>query len=156
MANGEADDVVWERARLIPVSGIRGAEEQERRATSALLAVLSAVDEFGMTLTKPYGAPRARLETFIEVPFETEDGRTVFPDGLIRAKRGKREWSALVEVKTGSNDLSRDQIETYLDVAHDNKADCVITIGGFRRWPQRPVRRPLMVSCSRGSCEDDC
>ena len=30
----------WHEARLIPTSGINGAEEQERRATSALLAVL--------------------------------------------------------------------------------------------------------------------
>jgi hypothetical protein len=37
----------WHQARLIPTSGISGAEEQERRATSALLAVMSAVREFG-------------------------------------------------------------------------------------------------------------
>ena len=33
----------WHEARLIPTSGINGADEQERRATSALLAVVSAV-----------------------------------------------------------------------------------------------------------------
>jgi hypothetical protein len=33
----------WQQARLIPTSGINGAQEQERRATSALLAVMSAV-----------------------------------------------------------------------------------------------------------------
>lgn len=32
----------WHEARLIPTSGINGAEEQERRATSALLAVMAA------------------------------------------------------------------------------------------------------------------
>ena len=26
--------------------------------------------------------------------------------------------------------------------------------GGINRWPQRPARRPLMVSGSRGSCGD--
>ena len=31
----------WHAARLIPTSGISGAEEQERRATSALLAVMA-------------------------------------------------------------------------------------------------------------------
>ena len=36
----------WHEARLIPTSGINGAEEQERRATSALLAVVSVVKEF--------------------------------------------------------------------------------------------------------------
>ena len=57
----ETDAPSWESARLIPVSGIRNADEQERRATSALLAVLSAVDEFGLAITKPYGAPKGRL-----------------------------------------------------------------------------------------------
>src|SRR5262245_40498840 len=46
----------WHEARLIPTSGINGAEEQERRATSALLAVMSAVREFGRGLTKSFGA----------------------------------------------------------------------------------------------------
>ena len=41
----------WLAARLIPTSGINGVEEQERRATSALLAVMSAVREFGRALT---------------------------------------------------------------------------------------------------------
>ena len=32
----------WRQARLIPTSGINGAQEQESRATSALLAVMSS------------------------------------------------------------------------------------------------------------------
>ncbi len=143
MADEEQEGMTWEPSRLIPVSGIRGSEEQERRATSALLAVLSAVDEFGTTFTKPYGAPKAKLETFIEVPFEIEDERTVFPDGLIRATRGKKEWTALVEVKTGKNELDRDQIETYLDVARDNGIDCVITISN--QIARIPGEHPLQV-----------
>ena len=95
----ESDTSTWEAARLIPVSGIRSAEEQERRATSALLAVLSAVPEFGLAITRPYGALRGRFETYIEVPFELPDGRCCRPDGLIRTTRGKRSWTALLEVK---------------------------------------------------------
>ena len=49
----------WHEARLIPTSGISGAEEQERRATSALLAVMGAVRDFGRVLTQPRGAPSA-------------------------------------------------------------------------------------------------
>ena len=94
----------WESARLIPVSGIRNAEEQERRAASALLAVLSAVDEFGLAFAKPYGAPKGRLQAYIEVPFELTDGRSVRPDGLIQITRGKRSWTALVEVKRAAGD----------------------------------------------------
>jgi hypothetical protein len=60
----------WHEARLIPTSGISGAEEQERRATSALLAVMSVVRQFGRDLTKPLGAPAGVLQTYIEVSFE--------------------------------------------------------------------------------------
>lgn len=124
----ESDTPSWESARLIPVSGIRNAEEQERRATSALLAVLSAVDEFGLAIAKPYGAPKGRLQAYIEVSFELADGRSVRPDGLIQVTRGKRSWTALVEVKTGSNELNCEQIEAYLDLVKEQGFDCVITI----------------------------
>jgi len=135
------DSPQWEPARLIPVSGIRNAEEQERRATSALLAVLSSVDEFGVAFARPYGAPKGQLETYIEVPFELPDGRSLRPDGLIRTTRGKRTWTALIEAKTGTNDLRREQIEAYLDVAKEQGFDCVITISNqIARIPgQHPV-----------------
>lgn len=124
----ESDTPSWESARLIPVSGIRNAEEQERRATSALLAVLSAVDEFGLAIAKPCGAPKGQLQAYIEVPFELADGRSIRPYGLIQVTRGKRSWTALVEVKTGSNGLNREQIEAYLDIVKEQGFDCVITI----------------------------
>lgn len=117
----------WHEARLIPTSGINGAEEQERRATSALLAVMSAVREFGRALTKPYGAPAGTVETYIEVPFIFGE-RRLFPDGLIRVSRGQKVWTALVEVKTGSNELAPEQLENYLDIAREQGFDAVITI----------------------------
>jgi hypothetical protein len=46
------DEEGWEAARLIPVSGINGADEQERRGVSALLAVLGSVKEFGRAITR--------------------------------------------------------------------------------------------------------
>ena len=118
----------WEPARLIPVAGIRNAEEQEKRATSALLAVLSAVEEFGQAIAGTFGAPKAKLKSYIEVPFELSSGREVRPDGVLRATRGKKTWTALVEVKTGTNALSREQVESYLDLAKEQGFDCVITI----------------------------
>lgn len=117
----------WHAARLIPTSGINGADEQERRATSALLAVLPAVREFGRSLLAPLGAPAGSIETYIEVPFELGE-RRVYPDGLIRVRRGQRSWTALVEVKTGSNQLEVDQLECYLDVAREQGFDAVITV----------------------------
>lgn len=117
----------WHEARLIPTSGINGAEEQERRATSALLAVLSAVKEFGRSFTRPMGAPAGAMECFIEVPFLLGEQR-VYPDGLIRVTRGTKSWTALVEVKTGPNRLATEQLENYLDVARNEGFDAVITI----------------------------
>ncbi|WP_375385445.1 hypothetical protein [uncultured Microbacterium sp.] len=122
-----AEENPWNAARLIPTSGINGAEEQERRATSALLAVMSSVKEYGRVLTGRMGAPAGVLETFIEVPFLLGD-KKVFPDGLIRVRRGSKVWTALVEVKTGSNELQREQLENYLDVARGHHFDALLTI----------------------------
>lgn len=117
----------WNEARLIPTSGISGADEQERRGTSALLAVMSAVREFGRALTKPLGAPAGTVQTYIEVPFQHGE-RRLYPDGLIRVARGSKVWTALVEVKTGPNQLEVEQVENYLDIARDNGFDSVVTI----------------------------
>lgn len=122
-----AEEKPWNAARLIPTSGINGAEEQERRATSALLAVMSSVKEYGRAITSKMGAPAGAMETYIEVPFLLGD-KKVFPDGLIRVKRGSKTWTALLEVKTGANDLQREQLENYLDVAREHKFDALLTI----------------------------
>ncbi|MBU2670574.1 stress response protein [Actinoplanes bogorensis] len=136
----------WLAARLIPTSGINGADEQERRATSALLAVMCAVREFGRALTQPFGAPAGTVQAYIEVPFKLGDGR-VFPDGLVRVSRGQREWTALVEVKTGGNELKAEQIENYLDVAREQGFDAVVTISN--QIPPVPGQHPTAVDKRR-------
>lgn len=105
-----------------------GTNVEGRCDTSALLAVLHAVREFRQALLRPLGAPAGNLECFIEVPFALSDERTVYPDGLLHATRGKTAWTALLEVKTGSAELQRDQVESYLDAARDAGFDCVVTI----------------------------
>ena len=132
----------WHAARLIPTSGINGAEEQERRATSALLAVATAVREFGRSLTTRFGAPAGAVEAFIEVPFDVGD-TTLYPDGLLRVKRGKKTWTALVEVKTGTNCLAVPQLEAYLDVAREKGFDAVITVSN--EIPAIPGTHPTAV-----------
>jgi hypothetical protein len=120
-------DENWQQARLIPTSGINGAEEAERRATSALLAVMGSVREFGQAMVRGLGAPAGQLATFIEVPFQAEE-RTIYPDGVLQTSRGSRSWTCLVEVKTGSSELERPQVEAYLDVARESGFDGVLTI----------------------------
>ncbi len=132
----------WHKARIIPTSGIGGAEEQERRATSALMAVMSVVPDFSKALLGSLGAPAGTLSTFIEVPFEL-DGKRVIPDGLIRARRGSREWTALVEVKTGKNVLESGQLENYLDIARAEGFQYLITISN--EIPPVPGQHPTTV-----------
>ncbi|MGQ7787747.1 hypothetical protein [Nesterenkonia sp. K-15-9-6] len=123
----------WREARLIPTSGIKGSTDQEVRATSALLAVLSIVPSFSHAVLKQCGAPlgrvRANVECFVEVAFEDKKSkRTPRPDGLIRVTRGTTVWTALVEVKTQANPLEKGQVESYMEVAKENGFDAVITI----------------------------
>jgi hypothetical protein len=119
----------WHPARLIPTVGIRGQEEQERRATSCLLAVMHAVPEFGHALLKELGAPKSTvIETYAEVRFKDAGGKTVIPDGAIVCERAGRRWTCLVEVKTAKAPLQDLQVSSYLDIARDRGFDGVLTI----------------------------
>lgn len=116
--DGTAD---WPHARLIPTYGIRSQEEQEKRATACLLAVMHGVPEFGHALLGELGAPRSpNVETFAEVRFKSAEGKTDIPDGAIVCERGAKRWTCLVEVKTGSAALKDDQVGRYLDIARDH------------------------------------
>lgn len=118
----------WRRARLLPTVGIRGAKEQEQRATSALLAVMAAVPAFGRELVADLGAPRGHIDAYTEVPLRTDDDARVYPDGALIVQRGKTSWSALVEVKTGKSPLDEQQIVGYLDIARREGFDGVLII----------------------------
>ena len=140
-------ELEWERARLFSVSGIGGADEQERRASSAVLAVIQSVREFGRAITAPIGAPSGSLSSFIEVPFEDEE-KKLRPDGLIRVVSGQRTWTALVEVKTGRHDLLPGQIEAYLDLARRHRFDALLTISN--QLVAVPGTHPVTLPKSRG------
>jgi hypothetical protein len=118
----------WMPARLIPVAGLRGQEEQEIRGASSLLAVMTAVDEFGKSLLKEIGAPAGRISTFTEVPLKAADGKTLRPDGAVVVERGKTTWRCLVEVKTDNAPLRAEQVNDYLDLAREHGFDALLTI----------------------------
>lgn len=138
---------LWHAARLIPVAGIRGQEEQERRATSALLAVMGAVPEFGHALLCPLGAPRGKIRSFAEVQLRDGDGALSIPDGALIVERGKARWSALVEVKTDQADLTSEQVERYLGMARDHQFDCLLTISN--QITSEPDESPVVVDRRR-------
>jgi hypothetical protein len=117
----------FQAARLIPTTGIKGDLDQERRTTSAFLAVLVAVPEFAKSLTKQLGAPSGKISTYIEPEFALGEKR-IRPDGLIVVERGSNKWTALVEVKTSKNSLQADQINNYLELCRLNGVDALWTI----------------------------
>lgn len=136
------DKQPWERARLIPVSGITGPDEQERRGVSALLAVINSVREFGRAITAPLGAPAGIPMAYIEVPFASGE-KNLRPDGVIQVKRGSALWTVLIEVKTSANELRAAQVESYLDVAREQGFNAVLTISN--QLAGAPGEHPLTV-----------
>ncbi|MDQ3456020.1 MAG: TerD family protein, partial [Actinomycetota bacterium] len=122
-----APDESWQASRLFSIAGVGPAAEQEKRATSALLATMMGVRSFARGITARLGAPAGLVETYLEVPFALGEA-TVQPDGVLRVARGGRIWTGLVETKTGNSPLRREQVENYLDVARVQGFDAVITI----------------------------
>ena len=117
----------WHEARLIPTSGINGADEQERRATSALLAVVSRGEGVRPGAGEAARCPGRHHRDLHRgpVPPRREEAvpRRAHPRQprrpvLDRAGRGK----------TGSNELQAEQLENYLDIAREQGYDAVITI----------------------------
>ncbi|SNT10333.1 TerD family protein [Rhodococcoides kyotonense] len=117
----------WNTARLFSVYGVGSGEEQEKRATSALMATMQAVRPFARAICSRAGAPAGPFEGYLEVPFTKGDGK-VIPDGVIRVSRAGHIWTALLEVKTGTGKLQREQLENYLDVARRHKYEAVLSL----------------------------
>ena len=131
MARGDPETPVeesWQRARLIPTTGIRGVKDREQRATSALLAVIGAVPDFGKAILARVGAPAGRISTFVEPQFRDAADDVHIPDGAVVVERGKSVWRALIEVKTGHSELEAEQVNRYLDIARQHDFDAVLTI----------------------------
>lgn len=133
-----------ERARLFPVLA---DTSKEGRALSIFLACVSNVRELGQCLLSDLGVrvgTRTHIEAFTEVVFEKSGSeKKLRPDGLIVVQSGSRQWSAIVEAKIGSNELSQDQIEAYLEIAKQNRIDAVITISN--QFAPLPTHHPVQL-----------
>lgn len=117
----------WQPARLFSVIGVGTGEEQERRATSALIATMQAVRPFARAVCARMGAPAGAFEGYVEVQYEQGETK-VIPDAVLKVSRGSRLWTALLEVKTGNGKLKKEQLENYLDVARKQKYDVVVSL----------------------------
>jgi hypothetical protein len=108
--------------RLFPSAHISGTREAELRAAASLLAMVRAVSQFGRLFVRAAGGPAGRISCYTEVAFKIGEPpavRTIRPAGIVRAIRGRKDWSALVEVKVGDNPLDQDQVDTYHKLAGD-------------------------------------
>lgn len=123
----QVDVSKFQRARLIPATDIKGSHDQERRATSAFLAVLQGVPELTKAILKEFGVPAGEIETFIEPEFKL-DTKKVRPDGFIQITRGGKTFRIIVEVKTGKNELELSQLNEYLEIAKIEGFDMLLTI----------------------------
>jgi hypothetical protein len=118
----------WVPARLLPTAGIRNQNEQERRAASALLAVMSAVPDFCHALLSDMKAPKGRISTYTELRFRDGEEKLHIPDGAVVIDRGKKRWGCMVEIKTSGVSLEGEQISRYLDLAREHGFDGLLTI----------------------------
>lgn len=141
VAELEAD---WVPARLIPTGKMNQAE-QERRATSVLLATMPMVPSFAKAVLSDLGAPGGKqIATYTEVRLKDANGKVHIPDGAIRITRGKKTWTCLLEVKTGSARIDAEQIQRYIDLARLNDFDAVLTISNQIR--SNPKELPYTVN----------
>jgi hypothetical protein len=127
--------------RLFPTINIKNSEI-EMRATSALLATVTAVSEFADKIVKEAGGVTSNvnhIKCYTEVSYEPEFSDSKVPacrpDGLIRIKKGKTDWAALLEVKVGKAILEEDQIITYQNLAKNLGIEALITVSNQTLTP---------------------
>jgi len=132
-------------ARLIPTVA---DSKKEERATSCLLATFMVVPIFAREVLASAGAPvgkRLKINCFTEVTFKASDkGKGPRPDGLIVISNGSKNWTALVESKIGNSELTKEQVETYLDLAKQHGINAVITISN--QFATTPTHHPVKVA----------
>ncbi|MCP4123650.1 MAG: hypothetical protein GY751_18020 [Bacteroidetes bacterium] len=132
-------------ARLIPTVA---DSKKEERATSSLLASFMVVPIFAKEVLADAGAPvgkRLKVQCYTEVTFKTtEKEKKPRPDGLIIITNGSKSWTALVESKIGNSELSKEQVENYLDLAKQYGINAVITISN--QFATTPTHHPVKVA----------
>jgi len=133
--------VEGELARLIPVG------KDERKATSVFLATLSAVREFAKAIFSSVNiriGSRTNIEVYTEVVFKDKSNKEkIRPDGLIIIDTGRNKWKALIESKTGKDELTEEQIINYVALAKKHKIDAVITLSN--QYSAMPSHHPLHI-----------
>lgn len=136
-----------ERARLIPVAP---DSRKETKLTSAFLATFTMVPDYARQLLEGIGfrlGKTSQLECCTEVVFKGMKDKKLRPDGLIIVTTGKKVWRALIEAKVGGAELTKEQIENYLDLAKQFNVDAVISISN--QFTALPTHHPVTIAKSK-------
>ncbi|MDH7943466.1 hypothetical protein QGM61_06505 [Pseudohongiella sp. SYSU M77423] len=132
-------------ARLIPVVA---DSKKEERATASLLASFMVVPAFASDVLSDLGASmgkRTVVEGYTEVCFKAADKtKNCRPDGLIIVTSGSKIWTALIEAKTGNAIHTKEQVETYLDLARAHGINAVITLSN--QYAITPRHHPIVLA----------
>ncbi len=132
-------------ARLIPTVA---DSKKEERATSTLLASFIVVPGFAREVLSEAGAPvgkRIKIVCYTEVTFKNnEKTKGPRPDGLVIISSGSKQWTALIESKIGNTELTKVQVEEYLDLAKAHGINALITISN--QFATTPTHHPVKVA----------
>ena len=137
----------WSTARLIPTLP---ESKKEERATSILLATFKVVPTFALDMLREVGAPtgkRVKIHCLTEIVPKTKDDSKLRPDGIVILDTGRSIWSAIVESKVGTNGLSAEKLQAYVDLARSLNCDAVITISN--QFCAIPTHHPVPLPKNR-------
>ena len=134
-----------QKARLFPIT----TKSHENTATSIFLASLMAIVPFRKQVFLDIGKRLGKhsvIDCYTQVKFSEEKNASI-PDGYISIKANSVDnnpWQALVETKIGKNKLEVAQIETYMDIAIEQKIENIITISN--EFTVAPEHSPMDLS----------
>lgn len=131
--------------RLIPI-----AKQPERRLLSVFMSLLEFSEALRHLFLQQCDCRISKTGTYeshMEVTYSGSRYLDVRPDGLITCKRGKTEWSALIEAKAEISKIRVEQVQDYLKLAEQLSIDAVITISNdFALHPSEP---PYAISSNK-------
>jgi len=116
--------------------------------TSIFLSTLKLVKEFRDSIFKDIKLSRnGRFYFYTEVCFPKIDSKSRIDGLIIVTKNNIIKEAALIEVKSGNNELDPTQIKKYIDIGKNLKINTIVTISN--QFVSSPDQSPLKISTGR-------
>lgn len=143
---GEPLQIVAQESRLIPI----GKKDDEMAMTTVFLTAIKYIKEFRNLVSDPIGLSKAgTLFCYTEVSFpalfDNDEKKKDRLDGLVLVvSGGKIKDAAIFEMKQGKNDIEREQIERYLDLAKKLGIPRIVSVSN--QFVSKPTDYPIQVT----------